>query len=380
MNENKKKAGLFVPAVLIIVGVAILLQNLGLLGTNLWDVFSQLWPLLLIGLGLNDLIRNRVIVGPVLTIGLGIVFMVGNFSLIGLDSWFALARLWPVLIIAIGLEIFIGRKNIWLSVAGVGFALSILAAGLWYSGGLNNIESARAGTPLESERVEQSLEDAESAKVVIDSSVGTLYVEALVGDDNLIEGTVSPIRNETIEQSFEMDDGEADYRLSSDMNAGTNFRISDYEDSDIVWDLALTTEIPLDLYISLGVGESVLDLSGLIVTELDLNLGVGQTRVTLPNGEYEASIDGGVGQTIVTLPAEGQVQVDVDGGIGEILIRVPEGMGVKIFVDRGIASLTVPGSYRQSDDVYTSPGYDDAENQVELYLEQGIGNIAIREE
>ena len=380
MNEHKSRPGLLWPFILISVGAAILFQNLGLFGSNLWDTLVSLWPLLLIALGLNDLVRNRVIVGPVLTIGLGIVFLTNQFSLIGLDSWFYLLRLWPILIIAIGLEIFIGRKNVWLSALGVGFALSILAAGLWFSGGIGNTERSVIGTPLDSERIEQALDGAKTATVRIDSSVGALHIEALSGGDNLIEGTVTASRNETIDQSFELDGDDAYYRLHSDMSTGPNFSFSDYEGDTLTWDLALTIKIPLALNISLGVGESVLDLSGLTVTELDLELGVGQTRVTLPSGEYEAYIDGGVGQSIVTLPSEGQIKVDVNGGVGEIVIRVPEGLRVKIYVDRGIAGLNVPSGYSQNGDTYSSPGLGEAEPDIRLYLNQGIGNIAIREE
>ncbi len=58
----------------------------------------------------------------------------------------------------------------------------------------------------------------------------------------------------------------------------------------------------LDLDISLGVGESDLDLSDIQVTDLSLGIGVGQTTVVLPDGEYEAFVEGGVGPSIITLP------------------------------------------------------------------------------
>ena len=379
-NNNNNRAGLLWPFILIAVGIAFLFQNLGLLSGSIWDNLIRFWPLLLILLGLNDLTRTHSIVGPTLTIGLGTIFLANNLGFLSWNSWMAILRLWPVLIIAIGLEIFIGRRNIWLSTLGVGVALSLLAAGLWLSGGLIGTEGiAHTGITVLSETIEQPLDKAESAQVRIDSSVGKLIVDSTSNDDTLIEGKISSIEQETIYQEYEIDGNEIIYYLGSDWESRNINSFADFDEQSLSWDLNLTEEIPLDLNISLGVGESDLDLSNLQITELDLSIGVGQTSVKLPNGEYEAYIDGGVGQTLVTLPDEGQIQVQVDGGIGEIVIYIPEDIAVKIYVDRGIAGLTIPSGYTQNGDVYTSPNYDEGEDYLELHLDQGIGNIAVRE-
>ncbi|NQU30711.1 MAG: hypothetical protein HQ525_08600, partial [Anaerolineae bacterium] len=94
---------------------------------------------------------------------------------------------------------------------------------------------------------------------------------------------------------------------------------------------------------------------------------------------YQASVEGGVGQTTVTLPDEGQIKLNVEGGVGEIVIRIPKDMAAQIHVDRGIVGLNIPSGYIQSGDIYTSPNYDKAKDHLELYLEQGIGSISVRE-
>ena len=382
MNNNEKRSGgLFLPFILIAVGVAFLLQNLGLISGSLWDTIFRLWPVLFILLGINDLIRNRGIVGPTFTIGIGAIFLINNLNILNWGAWASVLRLWPVLIIAIGLEIFIGRKNILLSTIGVGFALTLLAAGLWFSGGIQGIDSSlppRAGLEVLSEEIEQPLDGAESARVRIDSSVGQLTLDNLADGDNLIKGKIYTVDQEDIYQEYELDGDEITYRLYSEWNGRVN-NFSGFNEEKLAWDLELTDSIPLDLSISLDVGESNLDLSELQITDLDLNIGVGQTTIELPVGEYRANIDGGVGQSIITLPDEGQIQVYVNGGVGEIVIYVPKDASVKIDVDRGIASLTVPSGYRQNEDVYTSANYDQKADTIELSLSQGVGNISIRE-
>ena len=57
-------------------------------------------------------------------------------------------------------------------------------------------------------------------------------------------------------------------------------------------------EVPTDLRVEMGAGESNLDLDSLALTGLDLQMGAGKTTVDL-TGDYtrgfDASIEGGVG-------------------------------------------------------------------------------------
>jgi len=380
MSHNDRKSGLLFPFILIAVGIAFLFQNLGLIGGSVWDALVQMWPLLLVLVGLNDLIRTRSIVGPTLMIGLGAIFMANNLNMLRWDSWMAILRLWPVLIIAIGLEIFIGRRNVWLSAVGVGAALALLVAGLWLSGGVLGVEGiVPTGDILVSEEIEQPLNGAEFAEINIDSSVGALSVDSLSGDENLIEGKIYSVEREVIRQDYEKDGDEISYYLGSDWKTGAPTSFSGYEKERLSWDLDLTEEIPLDLDISLGVGESDVDLSDLNIANLDLSIGVGQTKVELAEGEYQADVNGGVGQSIITLPDEGQIKLNVSGGVGEIVIYISEEMDAKIYVDRGIAGFSAPSGYIQNEDSYTSPNYGDADDYIILNLDQGIGNISIRE-
>ena len=383
-NSNKKFGNILFPLILIAAGVIFLLQNLGLLSGSVWDMLFSLWPLLIILLGVNDLIRNRGIVGPTLSIGFGSIFLLNNLNMLNWDAWMTILRLWPILVIALGLEIFIGRKNIWLSIMGVGFTLILLVAGLWYSGGILGVEGVvetPAGMQVTSEEIEKDLDDAKSAYVNIESSVGELIIDSLSDDELFIEGKIYSVEQEAVTESYKLSDDKITYYLGSEWNSGKDINFSDFNNQErLSWELSLTEEIPLFLDLSLGVGESDLDLSDLQIGEFSLDMGVGQTTLTLPNGQYQAQIEGGVGQTVVHLPDEGEIELNVDGGVGEIRIYIPEDMPAKIYVDRGIAGLDVPIRYNQDEDVYTSPNFSERDDHVIIYISQGIGNISIREE
>jgi len=62
-----------------------------------------------------------------------------------------------------------------------------------------------------------------------------------------------------------------------------------------------------------------------------------------------------------------------------VVVIIPTGMAARIRVDTGLAVSDLPDSYRQRDDVYTSPGYSSADDRVDLEISQAIGKVTIRQ-
>src|ERR687891_1562781 len=87
------------------------------------------------------------------------------------------------------------------------------------------------------------------------------------------------------------------------------------------WEIRLNDEVPTDLVVQMGAGESDLDLDSLTLTGLKLQMGAAKTTVDL-TGDYakgfDASIEGGVGEATVLLPSEVGVKAKAEGGIGGI--------------------------------------------------------------
>ena len=57
--------------------------------------------------------RRGSLVGPVILLGLGIVFLLNNLGVLEWSVWEVIFRLWPVLLIAAGLDFLIGRRSVW---------------------------------------------------------------------------------------------------------------------------------------------------------------------------------------------------------------------------------------------------------------------------
>jgi hypothetical protein len=67
--------------VLIGVGVALLLSNLGYLDWSAWTVLWRLWPLLLVALGIELLIGRRSVVGTIISGVLILALVAGAIAL-----------------------------------------------------------------------------------------------------------------------------------------------------------------------------------------------------------------------------------------------------------------------------------------------------------
>ena len=163
-------------------------------------------------------------------------------------------------------------------------------------------------------------EDAESVTAEIIMGAGKLVVQS--GTEALMEG----------EFHYNYKDYAPDiaYRVRSsgrgdllvEQDAGPNFRVpSNYKNE---WGLVFNEEIPLDLDITLGAGESVLDLADLNLGSFALKMGAGSSYVDLSgilDQDLVVNIQGGVGELTVLLPLDTNINAEVTGGLGEINVK-----------------------------------------------------------
>ena len=295
--------------------------------------------------------RRISLVGPLILIGLGIILLLNNLGILEWSVWEVILRLWPVLLIAWGLDLIIGRRSIWGSLLALVLIVALLAGALWLFGA-----GIGTGRVVAAEEIRQALDGATQAEVVIAPAVGTLYIEALPESANLVEGAIRLGSGERATPEFAVEGETATFTLRSEGMAFGPF-VGSWDDQR-GWDLGLNPDVPLQLKVSLSVGESDVDLTGLTVSDLEVSMGVGQTTVILPDeGRFRAKIEGAIGQTIVV---------------------IPEGMAARIHVDTGLAGRQLSDEYQRHGDVYTSPGYESADNRVDLQVSQAIGNVTIR--
>jgi hypothetical protein len=303
---------------------------------------------------MNEGVRRGGLVGPLILIGLGVLFLLANLGVLNWNFWQIAIRLWPLLLIAFGLDILFGRRSPWISLTIALVVLVIAGAAIWYLD-----PTGPGGQAVTTQQISQPLEGATRATVHISSGVGTLRIAGVPepAPDTLVEGAVVAPEQVRLESDFSVNGDAASYRLRVREAGGSPFPATWGDDRG--WDLRLNRHVPIDLRIDTGVGQASLDFSELNLTGLRISTGVGQTTLTLP--------------------ASGQFRAQVSGGVGETIVQIPSRMAARIRIDGGLGDVNVDGSYVREDRVYTSPNYATAQDRVDIQVSGGVGRIAVRQ-
>jgi hypothetical protein len=169
--------------------------------------------------------------------------------------------------------------------------------------------------------------------------------------------------------------------------------------------LNLTEEVPVKLNINTGVGDARLQLSGIKVSELELESGVGGSRISsyepntvvcdrirIKNGVgsmdaiglgnlnfRELEFEGGVGGANLDFTGEWKqdAEVRVQVGVGGVTIRMPRDIGVRVEAEKNLFSGVHLEGFNKRDSLYYSENYDRAKHRVTVRVETGIGGFRV---
>ena len=287
----------------------------------------------------------------VLLIAAGTLLLLQTTGVISWDLWASIWRLWPVLIIAIGINIIFGARMPWIAgiliaaVLAIGIALAAFSGVFVSNGFSSDIEKIASFHEL--------LGETESVDVQIDFGAGELRLGSLpAGSANLLE---AEFRGREAEVSVSRSDGSADLDISNG-----DFSFDFFQDDDVSWDVSLSPSPGISIDLNAGATEMDLDLSMLKVSDL--------------------SIDAGAADIEVTMPADaGHVNADIDIGASDLLIIIPEGVGARIDADTAVGSLSIDrGRFPKQGDIYISPDFEVLANKINLTIDSGASSVEIR--
>ena len=345
---------------------------------------------------------------PIVLIGVGALWLLSNFGLIGDFSWWSLWRFWPLILIGIGLDILIGRRHPLMGAA-VGLLLVGLAIGLivffpdtLQSSGL----FGRSDVEIIQEQFTADLGQAEAGSIDIDLSIGESNVFVLDDSPYLLDADL---------QHF----GEIDFRVSEGETTTVHLSQADpnlspfinVDGRDVQWDIGLSPMIPLALDLKGRVGKTVIDLENLTLTAFEMEVGVGDVELTLPTlpEDRQTRIQGGVGTVELQLAEGGPInlhikggvgefnieilenvygRIELDGGVGEFVLDLPDGIAVRLEGQSDIGDIRVPswldlvsGSDNRglgTDGIWESESFQGAEQSLVIIFNGDIGNLTIR--
>jgi hypothetical protein len=293
---------------------------------------------------------------PIILIGVGAILLLSNLGVIQGNPWSIILQLWPVLLIALGLEILFGGSTGWRAVVSALLGLALVGGILWILIAQPPLPGLNFGSSnLQTTNIAQPLNGVESARADLSFGAGTNKIYALSDSNNLIEGRL---------QTY----------------SSPNFSVSTSGDRATINLSPGQVAVPL-IFPSISEEKWEVGLNPLVTYQIDLNAGVGQSTIDLAKLRLSGGgINGGVGTSELYLPGKGKYRLAINGGVGTIRMYVPSSLAVRAEVNSGLGSFNrLPDMREVSDNVYETPGYSTAENAVTLIINGGVGSISMVE-
>jgi hypothetical protein len=124
------------------------------------------------------------------------------------------------------------------------------------------------------------------------------------------------------------------------------------------WSVRLNQDVPLEIMTRLGGGDATLNLGGLTLRRVEMEMGAGDLKMDLrgsPKSSYDVRIRGGAGDATVHLPSGVGIDATATGGIGEV-----EASGL-----------------HQDGHRYTNDALGKSSVTIHLDIEGGVGSIRL---
>jgi hypothetical protein len=325
--------------------------------------------------------HHRSFFWPILLVGIGVIWLLRNLGIIQPFSVSALLRLWPILLIVLGVDIIFSHRYAWF---GATMGLIVVAGVVAYLISAPTLGIENSPT-TQTENFSTPAKGVESVTYDFDTSSSPVQLDVL--DENssdlmqakiIHRGTmnfdVSGSTNKTV-------------RLSEDFD-NSNWFYWDFSFNELKWDVALSPDVPAEINLNGGSGSITMDLNGLVLKSLHTDLGSGSTSITLPESQesYTAEINSGSGSVNLHLPEDTTLTLSLDTGSGSTSVNIPSNAAIRIEVmDDGSGSLSLPDGLEKSEDSsdfsigsWQTKNYDQAKDKILIeILSQGSGSISI---
>ncbi|HPF30707.1 MAG TPA: DUF5668 domain-containing protein [Candidatus Saccharibacteria bacterium] len=279
---------------------------------------------------------------------IGLLAFLNNLNLVDVN-WNNTWRLWPLIIISIGVSI-LSIKNIVWKIASIVIVISMLGSVIWVMIGdypsCNKINQYNSTTKLISK-------DITSAKISIKAGAVSLLVDSS-DQDNLINSSFESnyaivSQNSIISNHTQIVD------LTMSSKKSSNWFLNDYNNK---WTVGLNNKIPLKLSVDAGASDISIDASGISLESADIKVGV--SKLLLKIGEKVSKVD-----------------IKINSGVSSILVSVPKESGIKLNLEDGMASKNIADMIEIDDNIYESSDYDVSKNKIDISAKIGISSITV---
>ena len=292
------------------------------------------------------------ILGTVL-IAIGVIALLNAFDVIDTSVWWVMWRLWPLLLILLGIKVIFGRmRPVAVALISAGSVIAAVAFAWAVSeGDLLSADQVRTEYDLPRGGFEQMELD-------VDFGAGKLTVLPLEpGDTRLLHADFLD-DEDAVEVSGPGTDTTAQVKLSMNNDGFPAFLRSRADDRE--WTLYIARDVPARITVDGGAGEFRLDFSQLQVSSFDISIGAASLEVTAP-------------------ASAGSVEGQIGAGASNITVNVPAGVEARISNGSGVSSVDIDEDrFPNSDGTHESVGYETATNRLDVEIDAGVSRIEVR--
>jgi hypothetical protein len=293
------------------------------------------------------------------------MLLLSNLGYVPWSTWSGLWRLWPVLLIALGIDVLIGRRSMGGAIVS-GLLMVILIGGaitlVFFAQNIPMLAEWSEPVEWQVRELQYPLNDVDEAAIDVAWTSVPGYLYALEDSNNLVEGSIA--YNGELYFDVTVRGRRADVQLARRSSGQWVGPFQLFSRGENRWDVGLASGIPLDLRLNAASGDCDFDLSGLQVADLYLHVGSG-------------AVD-------LSLPPESTFDAEIVVGSGGLSIEVPKQVGARVTLDSGSGGFSPDDRFvlvagdRDNDGVWETENWETADHRVDIEIDQGSGRVTIR--
>ncbi|MCX6640379.1 MAG: toast rack family protein [bacterium] len=197
--------------------------------------------------------------------------------------------------------------------------------------------------------------------------------------------------------------------ISAEQDDEKNSHIRGIHKDSEQWELLLSSKVPMDLTLEMGLVDGIIDLTGMRIINLNLSGGLSDIEISFnePNpeeiavakievglGEFNGiklgnanfrklTLDNGLGRANLDLSGLWRVSradLDLQVGLGKAVVTVPKNLGIEVTAeDNFLSSVDLDRLIAKiSDGVFRTANWDKASTQLKILAEAGLGSIKVK--
>ncbi|HPR65388.1 MAG TPA: DUF5668 domain-containing protein [Thermoanaerobaculia bacterium] len=306
--------------------------------------------------------RGHSILFPLLLILAGVYFLAYNLGWTRIDPWDAFSTFWPVILIALGLDIVLARANPWISGLVAIFFVVVL---FLISGTHEMARMIKEDTcELSSQAVMIPIEEATEGKLFLQFAGGDINVKAGNQESSyFLEGSVRLPVKETLEVEQILENNVLKVTLS-ESRAKHHIRLHGLQRNQPKDRLTLNLNrtFPTALDLNLDAVTADLNLEDTTVTDLTLDLDAGTGRVRLP---------------VLSKEVEGSADISID--VGTLTLWIPESCSARIHTNTDISTRIIDEErFPRKGEDYESENFDSSPCRWTLKIDADVSTVTVK--